>query len=218
MTKTAPRPVRSSADDDWTREKLEEVLSRKTVHLCIDMQRMFAEETDWRTPWMDRVLPVVESLVAHRPEATIFTRFLPPHDPDQVTGGWRRYFERWRNFTGSEMTPPGLVDLVPALQRYVPPATVFDKPVYSPFYGERLDEILREREIETLVVSGAETDVCVVAAVFDAVDRGYDVVLVKDAVCSSADETHDALITVYASRLSQQVTLVTSRDVIAAWQ
>ena len=60
--------------------------------------------------------------------------------------------------------------------------------------------------------------VCVVAAVFDAVDRGYDVVLVKDAVCSSADETHDALITVYASRLSQQVTLVTSRDVIAAWQ
>ena len=47
----------------------------------------------------------------------------------------------------------------------MPPATVFDKPVYSPFYGERLDEILREREIETLVVSGAETDVCVVAAV-----------------------------------------------------
>lgn len=32
------------------------------MHLCIDMQRIFAEPTPWHTPWMDRVLPVIEEL------------------------------------------------------------------------------------------------------------------------------------------------------------
>ncbi len=27
-----------------------------TLHLCIDMQRLFAEETEWRVPWLPRVL------------------------------------------------------------------------------------------------------------------------------------------------------------------
>ena len=38
-------------------------LGENWIHLCIDMQRMFAEETDWHTPWMERVLPNVVSLV-----------------------------------------------------------------------------------------------------------------------------------------------------------
>ena len=27
------------------------------VHLCVDMQRMFAEATEWQMPWLERVLP-----------------------------------------------------------------------------------------------------------------------------------------------------------------
>ena len=27
------------------------------VHLCVDMQRMFAEGTEWKMPWLERVLP-----------------------------------------------------------------------------------------------------------------------------------------------------------------
>jgi len=29
------------------------------VHLCVDMQRMFAEATEWKMPWLERVLPLV---------------------------------------------------------------------------------------------------------------------------------------------------------------
>ena len=32
-------------------------LGANWVHLCVDMQRMFAEQTDWHAPWMQRVLP-----------------------------------------------------------------------------------------------------------------------------------------------------------------
>jgi len=34
-------------------------LTERTVHLCVDMQRIFSAEGPWPTPWMDRVLPVV---------------------------------------------------------------------------------------------------------------------------------------------------------------
>lgn len=46
------------------------------VHLCVDMQRLFAEETAWRTPWMPRVLPVVVRLCERRADRTCFTRFM----------------------------------------------------------------------------------------------------------------------------------------------
>jgi hypothetical protein len=26
-------------------------------HICVDVQRMFAEETPWHVPWMARVIP-----------------------------------------------------------------------------------------------------------------------------------------------------------------
>ena len=29
------------------------------VHLCVDMQRIFAKGGIWETPWMERVLPTI---------------------------------------------------------------------------------------------------------------------------------------------------------------
>ncbi|MEX6505921.1 cysteine hydrolase family protein [Jiella sp. M17.18] len=191
-------------------------LDRRTAHLCIDMQRMFKDDTEWRTPWMDRVLPVVERIARHRPEATVFTRFVPPHAPEEAEGAWRSYFGRWHQFTLNEIDPE-LIELVAPLRDLVPPAVVFDKPVYSPFFDGRLARFLKERGIETLVITGAETDVCVLAAVFGAMDQGFRVILAKDAICSGADETHDALMKVYADRFGQQVELSGSDAILERW-
>ena len=54
------------------------------VHLCVDMQRMFAEATDWRMPWLERVLPNIVAITAAHPDRTIFTRFIPARED------WRR--------------------------------------------------------------------------------------------------------------------------------
>src|SRR5689334_11870889 len=104
-------------------------LTERTIHLCIDMQNLFAKDTDWHTPWMERVLPSVERIAARHPDRTIFTRFVPPENPDRMPGSWQRYYERWRNFT-AERIDPRLVDLVSSLAALVPPATVLDKHVY----------------------------------------------------------------------------------------
>jgi hypothetical protein len=59
--------------------------------------------------------------------------------------------------------------------------------------------------VEALIVSGGETDVCVLSAILGAVDYGYRVVLARDALCSSSDETHDAVVALFETRYREQV-------------
>lgn len=191
-------------------------LGPDAVHLCVDMQRMFAEHTDWHTPWMARVRPVVCRIAKRFPERTIFTRFIPLRHAGEASGSWRRYYERWEAMT-LERLGTGLADLVPELAALVPPADVLDKLVYSPWTATDLEERLRRRGADTLIVTGGETDVCVFATVLGAVDRGYRVVVVADALCSSADETHDAALRLYQSRFGQQVETANAETVLEAW-
>ena len=192
-------------------------LTETCLHLCIDMQNLFAGHTEWHTPWMERVAPVVERLAAAHPKRTIFTRFIPADRPGEGTGTWRRYWERWPSLT-RERLPEGAIDLLPPLQRLVPPAELFDKKVYSPWVCGALHPRLQARGIDTLIISGAETDVCVLAAVMGAVDLGYRVVVPTDALCSSSDHTHDALLTLYTERYGQQVEAVRTEVVLREWR
>lgn len=186
------------------------------AHICVDMQRLFAEETPWHTPWMRRILPHVAALVAARPAQTIFTRFVPVRRPDDAGGAWRHFYERWESVTLDRLGP-GLVDLMPELQRYAPPAAIVDKMVYSPWLAPLLHDMLRQRAVGTLVISGGETDVCVLATVLGAIDLGYRVVIAKDALCSSRDETHDTLLELFETRFSEQIEAFATEDILNAW-
>jgi nicotinamidase-related amidase len=186
------------------------------VHLCVDMQRIFARGGLWETPWMERVLPAIADIVARCPERTVFTRFVTPASPEDAPGQWQRYFCRWKAAT-RQVVDAAQLDLVDELARYVPPATVIDKPGYSAFYRSALAPFLLERGIRTVIVSGAETDVCVLSSVLDAVDIGFRVVIVEDALCSSSDEGHDALMTMYRLRFTEQIDLVTAAELTEVW-
>jgi nicotinamidase-related amidase len=187
------------------------------VHLCVDMQRLFSTEGPWPAPWMDRVLPVVASLVAHCPARTAFTRFIPPREPEDMPGTWQRYYRKWRQVTRDRLDP-AMLDLVPALAPFAPPAAVLDKPTYSAFASPALPAFLRDKGVDGLIVSGTETDSCVLATVLGAIDHGLRVWLVTDAVCSSSDEGHDALIDLYHRRFSEQLETVSAAAVLDAWK
>jgi nicotinamidase/pyrazinamidase len=53
---------------------------------------------------------------------------------------------------------------------------------YSAFQDTRLGELLRERGVERLFVTGLATDYCVKQSVLDALRLGFDVTVVEDAV------------------------------------
>lgn len=191
-------------------------LNARSIHLCIDMQRLFAPGGPWPTPWMERVLPAITAIAAQHTRQTVFTRFIPPKRPRDMPGRWRDYYRRWREVTGEHLDPD-LLELMPPLAALVPPAAVIDKPVYSAFHGPALPALLGGRQADTLVVTGGETDVCVLATVLGAVDSGYRVILVTDALCSSSDAGHDALMTLFRERFSLQVELTTAEAVLSAW-
>ena len=190
---------------------------RGAVHLCIDMQNIFAPGSLWATPWMERVLPTIVSAVSLHPERTIFTRFITPQDPEDRPGQWQSYFRRWHQATRRHL-PSSALELVPALERFVPPAAVIDKPAYSAFSNPALASLLVEKNVGTVVLSGAETDVCVLSTVLSAVDLGFRIVIVEDALCSSSDVGHDALMTMYRTRFHGQVELVTAEELAQFWR
>jgi nicotinamidase-related amidase len=77
---------------------------------------------------------------------------------------------------------------------------------------------MRERRTDAVVITGAETDVCVLAAVLGAVDFGYRVILVTDAICSSTDETHDALLALYHQRFAEQIETIDTETLLRQWR
>ena len=192
-------------------------LTRRTIHLCVDMQRLFSAEGPWPTPWMHRVLPIVTELASRHPERTVFTRFIPPMRAADMPGMWQRYYRRWKAAT-REQLDPALMELLPPLASLCPPATVIDKTRYSAFVERRLFQHLQSREADGLIVTGSETDVCVLATVLGAVDLGYRVIVVRDAVCSSSDEGHDALMTLYHQRYTEQIEVADAATIMERWE
>jgi nicotinamidase-related amidase len=183
------------------------------IHLCLDMQRLFAPGSVWSTPWMTRVTPNVVRIVETFGLRNVFTRFIPPMRPQDMPGQWQAFYRKWETVTRARLDLE-LLRLIPELQRFTPPCEVFDKLVYSAFQGGRLHAFLQEKHVHTLIVSGAETDICVLSSVMAAIDHGYRVVLVEDALCSSSDAGHDALMTMYRERLSIQLEIADTQELL----
>jgi nicotinamidase-related amidase len=192
-------------------------LGNDAVNVVIDMQRMFAERTAWQVPALDRAVPAIVRLVQRRPEATLFTRFCVPRTPAEAPGEWRRYFERWPEMTLDAMDE-SLLDLVPELAQFAPPAEILDKTTYGGFSAPGFLHAVQRRQASTLVLSGAETDVCLLSTALQAVDRGWRVVVVEDAVASSAAPCHEAAICLLTNRFASQVELARTDEVLRAWR
>ena len=73
-----------------------------------------------------------------------------------------------------------------------PGEPVIDKPGKGAFYQTDLDLMLRNRSIDTLLVCGVTTEVCVNTTVREANDRGYRCIVLADCCASYFPEFHAA--------------------------
>ena len=186
-------------------------------HLVIDMQRLFAEATDWQVQNFEAILPGCAALLHHAPDAAVFARFQTPASPEMASGMWKGYYRHWAGVT-LDRIDPALLDVVEPLARLAPSAPVIDKPGYSVFSSPGFATLLAARDCRTLVLSGIETDVCVLSTVLEAVDRGLRVVVAQDAVTSGSTEGHIAALQILRSRFDLQVELADTAEIIAAWK
>jgi nicotinamidase-related amidase len=68
---------------------------------------------------------------------------------------------------------------------------VIDKPGKGAFYATDLGSILHAKGIETLLVCGVTTEVCVHTTVREANDRGYRCIVLSDCTGSYFPEFHE---------------------------
>lgn len=67
----------------------------------------------------------------------------------------------------------------------------FDKTRYSAFAGTDLELRLRERDITELHLVGVCTDICILHTAVDAYNKGFQIVVHKDAVASFNQQGHE---------------------------
>jgi nicotinamidase-related amidase len=89
--------------------------------------------------------------------------------------------------------PPDWSELIPELNRQETDLVIL-KRQWGAFYGTDLDLQLRRRKMTTLVLCGIATEFGVESTARDAFERGYELVLVGDAITGFSAESHtDAL-------------------------
>ncbi|WP_348643214.1 hypothetical protein [Mesorhizobium sp. B2-1-3A] len=76
-------------------------------------------------------MPAIEELAGGHAERTIFTRFIPAGRPGEGMGMWVQYYRRWAEAT-IENIDAELIELMPDLKRFVPPAKIVDKKSICP--------------------------------------------------------------------------------------
>lgn len=97
---------------------------------------------------------------------------------------------------------------------------IVNKVGYSAFEGTPLESHLRANGIRTVVLTGVVTYACVLSTAFSAFDRGFDVVVVSDAVGTLWDHLGDAALEMVDLLMGHAVAagalVIGSENVIAA--
>ena len=84
----------------------------------------------------------------------------------------------------------------------------------TPFTSTSLDQLLRNLGVRTVVAMGVSVNVGVVGLCLSAVDLGYRVVVVRDAVCGIPGRYADA---VMRNTISAIATVTDSGELLRAW-
>jgi len=96
-----------------------------------------------------------------------------------------------------------------------PGEVVVNKHRYSAFVNTRLDSILRSQKIETLIMTGVSTNVCVESTARDGFMLDYHIVLLRDACASYSTQAHEMTIKNIEGYFGE---VTDTREVISLWE
>jgi len=75
--------------------------------------------------------------------------------------------------------------------------TILEKRRFSAFFKTDLDQTLRLWGLETVIVMGVTTHVCVLTTALDAIAHDFQCVIVEDGCCSHKEEIHQGILNAY---------------------
>lgn len=154
--------------------------------LIIDMLNDFVlEGAPLEVPDTRKVMPAIKELLKQaRSKDMPVVYVCDSHDPDDdefLRLGWRPHAVRGTK--GAEVVD----DLAPAGTD-----RIIRKKTYSGFYDTELDKTLRGLGVNSLLIAGCVTHICVIFTAADAVMRGYRVSVAVDGIAGISNEDHEA--------------------------
>jgi nicotinamidase-related amidase len=169
-------------------------MNNKNALLIIDMQ----QEDGFVLEHFDTVVANTATLLEtarHQRVPVIYTRHinqadgsdLPRGEPRAADGGPSSYRAGTRQVEIIERLAPQ------------PDEFIIDKGRYSAFHRTDLDARLKALGVDTLIVCGVLTDVCVLSTVFDAFALGYHIRLVSDACTTTTLAGHYSALLIMAN-------------------
>lgn len=185
---------------------IDKIDAEKTAVIIVDMLNDFVREDGaLPVPGAENLIPNQQRILEKARDEGLFVVYVADHHmPDDEE------FEVWgahavEGTEGAqvieEIAPEGNEKVIP-------------KRRYSGFFGTDLDLTLREHDIEKVIIFGVLTDICVNYTSAGATARGYDAVVVSDAVASNDEKDHK-----FALKHMQKVhdtTVGTTNEVLAA--
>lgn len=173
------------------------------VLLVVDMQNVFAR-SEWHVVGIEKVIKNIKTLCERFDGKIIFTRHVSNKN---APGTWQDYN---RAFASMEADPTNW-DIVDELKPFA--KNLITKHTYSCFHCDDFRKLIASCDDPELYIVGVETEFCVLGALFDAVDEGYRVSLVTDAVSGEIKKLNDAVIEI-CSRMPSQVKLITIEELL----
>lgn len=173
--------------------------AKRTALLVIDMQNAFvAPGAPIEVPAAREIVPQINRLAAELRRRGVPVVWVL-HQNDADGADWHGFFEVF-------VRPENRARAAQALSRGNPLQELWPKlgvaahdlkvtkKRYSAFIGDAssLKDLLRERQIDTLLVAGTKTNVCCECTARDAMMLDYKVVLLSDCTAALSDEEHRA--------------------------
>ena len=190
-----------------TMSLLDSLTPAKTALLVIDMQRDFLLPEGYAAqagldiaPLVATIRPIGKLLSVGRVAGLLIVHTREGHLPDlSDCPPYKLERSRRANAEIGSKGPLGrllvrgevghdFVDVLRPLEKEI----VIDKPGYSAFSHTTLQQVLTKRGIETLIITGVTTEVCVSSTLRTAVDLGYRCITVSDACASGDPALHKA--------------------------
>jgi nicotinamidase-related amidase len=178
---------------------------QRTAVVMIDMQRDFLEPGGFGESLGNDVSllaraidPAAALLAAARKLGILIVHTREGHRPDLADAPPAKIERGAPSQRIGDIGPMGRIlvrgerghDIIPALAPR-PGEPVVDKPGKGAFFATDLHAILGNRGVETLIVGGVTTEVCVHTTVREANDRGYRCVVAADCCASYFPEFHE---------------------------
>lgn len=172
------------ASVDISKQKIAFVPARSAL-LVLDMQEFFLNEASHAfIPSAPAIVPAVKRLIeayAGQGRPVIFTRHVNTAADAEMMAKW------WRDVIYKDNPLSRITDELDTSS-----AVILNKTQYDAFYQTSLEEILKEKQVLQLVITGLMANLCCETTGRSAFVRGFEVFFVVDGTAAYNEDYHVA--------------------------